>query len=203
MKNLKQTIKSSVILMFGFALFIGCKNENKTPEVRDIQTSEIPETAAPAVIVIPLPDMIFDVEQFGEKGMQNSQPLSVSDLKKLQIDKIDEYFPGTENDLSEVNYYLLKEMYSGKEGKILLISRTSEMENNAWLATYDTKDQLTDSKKVFYDEWAESMMQTTSEIKNNTIIISEHELDMEAEKTITKTKVFQVGKDLKFKEVQP
>ncbi|MGB7498984.1 MAG: hypothetical protein WA897_03735, partial [Moheibacter sp.] len=142
----------------------------------------------------------FDLEQFGEKEIQNNQPLSGSDLKELQIDKIDKYFPDTNGSLSGIDYYLLKEMYSGIEGKILLISRTSEMENNAWLATYDTKDQLTDSKKVFYDEWAESMMQTTSEIKNNTIIISEHELDMEAEKTITKTKAFQVGKNLKFVE---
>ncbi|MFA7616294.1 MAG: hypothetical protein WBF83_09415 [Moheibacter sp.] len=198
MKNFNQTIIPFVVLMFGFELFIGCKNENKTTEVKNFKTSEISENHAPEII--PLPDMNFDLEQFGEKEIQNNQPLSGSDLKELQIDKIDKYFPDTNGSLSGIDYYLLKEMYSGIEGKILLISRTSEMENNAWLATYDTKDQLTDSKKVFYDEWAESMMQTTSEIKNNTIIISEHELDMEAEKTITKTKAFQVGKNLKFVE---
>jgi hypothetical protein len=94
-------------------------------------------------------------------------------------------------------------MYTGKEGRILLISRTSEMEAIAWLATYDMQNNLVDFKRVYYDEWAESAMHTTSVIKSNTITVSEYEMDLGTGKETTKTKVFQIGSDLKFKEVQP
>lgn len=204
MKNLKQTLKLSFILMFGFALFIGCKNENKAPEVQEAQTPEISESSAEAVI--PLPDMEFDMEKFGQKGMVSDQPLFSSDLKKYQLKKIDKYFPDADSELSDnsdVNYYLLKEMYTGKEGRILLISRTSEMEAIAWLATYDIQNNLIDSKRVYYDEWAESAMNIMSIIKNNTITVSEYEMDLGTGKETTTTKVFQIGSDLKFKEVQP
>lgn len=202
MKNLKQTVKLSFILMFGFALLIGCKNENKVSEVQEVQTPEISESSAEAVI--PLPDMEFDMEKFGQKGMVSNQPLFSSDVKKWHINKIDEYFPDSENNPSgnsDVNYYLLKEMYTGKEGRILLISRTSEMEAIAWLATYDMQNNLVDSKRLYYDEWAESATHTTSVIKNNTITVSEYEMDLGTGKETTTTKVFQIGSDLKFREI--
>jgi hypothetical protein len=46
-------------------------------------------------------------------------------------------------------------------------------------------------------------MHTTSVIKSNTITVSEYEMDLGTGKETTKTKVFQIGSDLKFKEVQP
>jgi len=202
MKNLKQTLKLYFILMFGFALFIGCKNENKAPEVQEVQTPEI--SISPAEASIPLPDMEFDMEKFGQKGMVSNQPLFSSDVEKWHINKIDEYLQGIENNPSnnsDVNYYLLKEIYTGKEGRILLISRTSEMEAIAWLVTYDMQNNLVDSKKVYYDEWAESAMQTTSVIKNNTITVREYKMDLGTGKETTTTKVFQIGSDLKFMEI--
>lgn len=191
-------------LSIGLMIFaMACQSENKA----DSNISKATATADSVMTnILPLPDMIFDVEKFGENEMKSSQTLSGSDLEKYQLKKMDESFPDRDSDFSDnsdVNYYLLKEMYKGKEGEILLISRTSEMENNAWLATYDLQFHLVDFKRVYYDEWAESLMQITSVIKNNKITISKHELTLEDEKTITTTNIFQIRSDLKFTIIQP
>jgi hypothetical protein len=204
MKNLKQTVELLFILMFGFALFIACTNDTKQQKTKEVQMPETSETTT--TTTIPLPDMELTIEEFGENGMMGNQPLFSSDLKKYQIKKMDEYFQDSDSnafDNSDINYSLLKEMYTGKEGRILLISRTSEMEAIAWLATYDMQSNLVDFKRVYYDEWAESAMHITSVIKSNTITVSEYEMDLGTGKETTKTKVFQIGSDLKFKEVQP
>lgn len=195
MKSLKQTLIFSTILIIGFILFLSCRSN--TLQGQDIENSKTSKKTASTII--PLPNMIFDLEKFGENGIKNSHPLTAAEQKQFQLSEIDR--PLYQSDLSDFNYYLLKEIYKGKEGKVLLLSRTAEMEAFAWLATYDLNDKLIDFKKVYYDEWAESTENTTSVIKNNKITLSEYVMNLESGKETTKTKVFQIGSDLKFKEV--
>ncbi len=193
MKILKQTLKLLLlILVFSSVLFISCQKENPNQETQiKAEVSEKPVSA-----VIPLPDMDFDIEQFGENEIEKDHPLTASEIQQMQMEEIDR--PLYQNDVSDFKYYLLKELYNGKEGKILLISRASEMENFAWLANYDAQNKLVDSKTVYYDEWAESAVRTTSAIRDSKIIISQFMLDIETGIENKKVNTFYINEDLKF-----
>ena len=180
--------------MFSAAWCSACNNKNTHDEN---QATE--ETTAPASTTVPLPNMVFDIEHFGERGINNNHPLSTSEQQRLQVGEIDQ--PLYQNDLSDFKYYLLKEIYKDKEGKILLLSRTSEMEAFAWLATYDTQEKLVDYQTVYYDEWAESLVNNTSIIRDNCITLRQYQRDLGTGRESIKTKVFQINGDLKFKEL--
>lgn len=184
-----------IVLLFATA----CNSNTPTS---DRQQSGKADTAIPdalqraSVQTVPLPDRNFDLEQFGENKIKNNHPLTALELKQLYIKEIDR--PLSQYDLSDFKYYLLQEIYKDKEGKVVLISRNSEMENFAWLATYDVQNNLIDFKTVFYDEWAESAVRTTSIIRNNKIIISQFMLDFETGKENKKVNTFYINEALNF-----
>lgn len=179
-------------------LTLSCRSASKT----ETNTEEKPEVSQPiAASIIPLPDMNFDLDQFREKEIRNGHLLSASEQQKLQVSEIDR--PIYQDDISEFQYYFLKEMYKGKEGKILLLSRRAEMEAFAWLVSYDKQDRLIDYLQIYYDEWAESAVNNTSVIRNDSISIRKYKMDLETGKEHLKTIVFQIDNELKFKEMKP
>jgi len=145
---------------------------------------------------VPLPDMVFDTAPFGEKEMKNEHPLSATEQQQWQISEIDR--PLYQDDLSDFRYYLLKEVYAGSEGKVLLISRTSENEAFAWLASYDADDGLIDHQTVYYDEWAESALGITSVVRNDTITVSHYMMDLQTGEETTRIDTLQLNRALKF-----
>ncbi len=185
----------SVVLIFAVACNANTStSDNQHTEQTASAVSEATQSASTQPV--PLPDMVFDMEHFGENEIRNDHPLSAAEIEQLQIEEIDR--PLYQDDLSDFKYYVLKELYNGKEGKIILISRTSEMESFAWLASYDTQGKWIDSKTVFYDEWAESAVSNTSLISDNKITISQYMLDFETEQENTKVNTFYINKGLKF-----
>lgn len=196
MIRITQQAISLMLIFSAVSPFIaGCKNNNEQQRNQAVAKEKI-ITEQNKSGINPLPDMDFDAEQFGEKEIKNDQPLTAAANKQLQIEEIDR--PLYQNDVSDFKYYLLKELYNGEKGKILLISRASEMENFAWLATYDAQDKLVDYKTVYYDEWAESAVRTTSAIRANKIIISQFMLDFETGNENKKVNTFYVNEALKF-----
>ena len=172
-------------------LFITCNNGSNHQEDPPAGTAET-SVSSP----IPLPDMGFDAEPFGEEEMKNEHPLSTTELQQWQISEIDR--PLYQDDLSDFRYYLLKEVYTGPEGKVLLISRTSENEAFAWLASYDADDGLIDHQTVYYDEWAESALGITSVVRNDTITVSHYMMDLQTGEETTRIDTLQLNRALKF-----
>ncbi len=194
-KITQQAIFSMLIVCAVSPFISGCKNSNEQQR-NQVVAQEKGITEQNKSGINPLPDMDFDAEQFGENEIESDQPLTAAVIEQMQIVEIDR--PLYQNDVSDFKYYLLKELYNGENGKILLISRTSEMENFAWLATYDMQNKLVDSKTVYYDEWAESAVRTTSAIRNNKIIISQFMLDFETGNENKKVNTFYINEALKF-----
>lgn len=191
----QQTIFSMLIVCAVSPFIAGCKNNNEQQRNQAVAQEKV-MTEQNKSGINPLPDMDFDAEQFGEKEIENDLPLTAAAIEQLQIVEIDR--PLYQNDVSDFKYHLLKELYNGENGKILLISRASEMENFAWLATYDVQNKLVDSKIVYYDEWAESAVRTTSAIRDNMITISQFMLDFETGQENKKVNTFYINEALKF-----
>ncbi|HTO17257.1 MAG TPA: hypothetical protein VLZ83_15945 [Edaphocola sp.] len=143
-----------------------------------------------------LPDMTLDIEQFGENEIKKGVLLAVHNMETLQINKIDKLENPAEH--NDAHYYLLREIYKGENGQVVLLSRTSEMESIAWMISYNSKNELLDYKTVFYDEWAESISQISSIIQNNRIIITKYNLNLENEEETTTTESFYLNNSLKF-----
>jgi len=196
MKNFKSTNKSFFIFLVSGIMLLACQSENKADAITANATADSVTTNA-----LPLPEMKLNMEQFGQTDISNEQPLSVSEQQQLQVSEIDK--PLYEEDIAAFTYYLLKEMYNGKEGKILLISRTAEMEVFAWLASYNPQGKLIDFKNVYYDEFAEGAKNKTSIIHDNRIQIRQYEMDLGSGEESVQTKTFEIGSNLKFTLIQP
>lgn len=146
--------------------------------------------------IIPLSNMIFDAEQFGLEEIKNEHPLSDSEIQELHIQRIDQIDKIA--NYPNLNYYSLKEIYSEDNKNIVLLSRVYEMENYAWLASYDAENNLIDFLNVFYDEFAEGASQTTSIIKNNKIIITNYTMDLKTGQETNQLQTYMVNDSLNF-----
>lgn len=73
-----------------------------------------------------------------------------------------------------------------------------EMEDFAWLVSYDPFGKVIDSKTVFYDEYAENITQITSVFKNNQIRIKTYKMDLETEEETVTYQTFSINPSLNF-----
>ena len=187
MKNKVVKLNGIVLSLFivGILFLFGCsQNNDKLITVKSVNS------------VIPLSNMVFDAEQFGLEEIENEHPLSALEIQDLHIQRIDQI--DKMSDYPNLSYYSLKEIYSEDEGKIILLSRVYEMEDYAWLASYDAENNLIDFLKVFYDEFAEGASQTTSVIKNNKIIITNYKMDLKTGHETNQLQTYYVNDSLKF-----
>lgn len=145
---------------------------------------------------IPLTDMQFDFVRFARYDIRNRHPLGPSEIQKWQVEQIDKL--RLRSNYINLQYYVLRELYKGKEGKVVLISRIYQMENSAWLASYDPHNKLVGFKTVFYNEFALNTSSTTSFIKNNQINIRRRYLDVETDAQTEYRQSFQINMGLQF-----
>lgn len=175
-----------IFLIFGLSCMLQCHQNKK----------ESDHLSASVIEKIALPNMVLDVDNFGVSGITNRQRLSNSEIEKLHLQQIsnperNEYYP-------EIDFYLLHEIDSVENGKILLISGIYEMENFAWLVSYDISGKVIDYRTVFYDEFAESIAQITSVFKNDEIQIKTYKMDLETEDETVTYQTFSINSSLKF-----
>lgn len=193
-------MKNKAILMFVVCTAIfSCKKENATPKPEE-ETS-LATTTQQTNSKISLPDLLLDIEKFGEKEIQNGKELTALEIKNLGLEKMDAAVFSRISEYPGIKYFFLNNVYSGKNGSVKLLSRTYEMENQAWLATYDASNQLVDFKLVFYDEFAESAHQIETKIKNSEISITDLRLNFDTDEQEARTDSSTIDENLKFKNI--
>lgn len=195
-------MKTQSILICTVGLFLfSCQKTN----VKENQPPPEPEAMETKIKVqkVSLPNLNLDSEKFGEAGIRNGKVLSAEEIKNLGLDRMDAEVTKRISDYPDIKYFLLKDSHSGENGSVKLLSRTYEMENQAWMATYDKSNQLVDFLLVFYDEFAESAHQIETKIQNDEIVITEHQLNFETDKENITSVTYEINNDLKFQKITP
>lgn len=190
--------KQILVIVIAINLFFSCIDKTVNPDTDSAARAKQITSDIPAVS---LADTQFDIAKFEEGNeIMKGKLVNTNEMKDLhlnQIDKIDRL-----SDYPGIKYYNLKELHNGLNGKILVLSRVSEMEMYAWLVSYSPDGHLIDFKTVFYDEFAEGFESITSKIEENKIKINHSRYDFENEKDSVSTQTFYIDKSLKFALVQ-
>lgn len=197
--SIKQIIYSVFALLTG--ILLSCNNRQPAEITYSTDSVQIETTVVkPATdSCITLPDMQLEQERFGGQQIHDGKKLSAMEINDLQLAKIDTVnvfdYPG-------IGYYYLKDLYENENGVVLLLSRTYEMENIAWIAAYDKNRHLIDFRRVFYDEFAESFLKTITVIVNNVIAISSYAYNSGSGEDEMNIEKYCILNNLHFKKVE-
>lgn len=198
---MKTTLKKNCLCLLTLLLIWSCNTPTpgNDADLTNQENNQTNQTTDDEIHCISLPDMEFDMDDFGMNGITDGKELSAEEIIEFQIQKI--YSDDTDN-TPDLKYFLLKTMYEGENGKVLLISQEYQMWITAWLVIYEKDNSLKDFKEIFFDEFAEGFTYTTAAITNNEIRMEKYNFDPLTEKETKDSLSYCISENLVFNSLK-